>query len=108
MEKVARYAKLVAHAGRGAELAGLLIAAGHDLADDPACELYLVNRQADEPDSLWVTELWRSQAHLDAAVERIRGSAPVLAALALVAASQLVELEPLGGKGPGAVGNRTG
>jgi hypothetical protein len=47
-----------------------------------------------------VTELWRSQADLDASLERIRGSEGVAAAMALVEDWQMVELELLGGKGP--------
>ena len=47
-----------------------------------------------------MTELWRSQADLDASVERIRGSDEVAAAMALVASFEMVELELLGGKGP--------
>jgi hypothetical protein len=46
-----------------------------------------------------VTELWRSQADLDASLERIRGSSSVAAAMALVDDWQMVELDLLGGKG---------
>jgi quinol monooxygenase YgiN len=100
MSKVARYGKLVAKQGKGAEAAERLLAAAAELRDDPGCELYLINRQADDPDVIWVTELWRSQDDLDAVLARIRGSADVAAVLALVAESQMIELEPLGGKGP--------
>jgi quinol monooxygenase YgiN len=100
MSKVARYGKLVAKPGKGAEAAERLVAAAAELGDDAGCELYLVNRQADDPDVIWVTELWRSQEDLDAVLARIRGSADVAAVLALVAESQMIELEPLGGKGP--------
>jgi quinol monooxygenase YgiN len=100
MSRVARYGKAVAHEGKADELAELLLAAAGELEADPGCELYLVNRQSDEPDVIWVTELWRSQADLDASIERIRGSDRVAAAMALVSAWELVELEPLGGKGP--------
>jgi quinol monooxygenase YgiN len=102
MSRVARYGKLVAHDGRGDEAADLLLAAAEELADDPGCELYLVSRQAGERDVIWVTELWRSQADLDATLDRIRGSDEVAAVMALVKDSEMIELEPLGGKGPGA------
>jgi quinol monooxygenase YgiN len=98
--QVARYGKASAQAGRGEELAEVLLAAAAELEGDPGCQLYLVNRQADQPDVIWVTELWRSQADLDASLERIRGSEGVAAAMALVEDWQMVELEPLGGKGP--------
>jgi quinol monooxygenase YgiN len=98
--QIARYGKATAQAGRGQELAELLLAAATELEADPGCQLYLINRQADAPDVIWVTELWRGQADLDASLERIRGSEGVAAAMALVEDWQMVELDLLGGKGP--------
>jgi quinol monooxygenase YgiN len=98
--RVARYGKAVARQGQGEELAQILLAAAAELEADPGCELYLINRQAGEPDVIWVTELWRSQADLDASLERIRGSEGVASAMALVEDWQMIELDLLGGKGP--------
>jgi quinol monooxygenase YgiN len=100
VSRVARYGKALAREGRGEELSALLLAAAAELGADPGCELYLVNRQVGSSDVIWVTELWRSQADLDASIERIRGSEEVAAAMALVDAFEMVELELLGGKGP--------
>lgn len=100
MDRIARYGKATARRGEGGRLAELLLAAADDLRGDPGCELYLVSRQADDEDVIWVTELWRSQADLDASLERIRGSDDVAAALALVEDWQMIELDLLGGKGP--------
>ena len=100
MSRVARYGKLVARAGQGGQVARLLLAAADELSSDGGCELYLVNRQAGDPDVIWVTELWRSQADLDAAIAKIRGSDDAAAVMALVEESEVVELELLGGKGP--------
>jgi quinol monooxygenase YgiN len=97
--RVARYGKATAKPGKGGELAEVLLAAAAELEADPGCELYLVNRQADQPDVVWVTELWRSQADLDASIERIRGSDSVGQAMTLVDDWQMVELDLLGGKG---------
>jgi quinol monooxygenase YgiN len=102
MSQVARYAKAVARTGRGTDLAEILLAGADELGADPGCELYLISRQADAPDVIWVTEVWRSEADLDASIERIRGSAGVSAAMALVEDWQMIELELLGGKGPAA------
>ena len=55
MSRVARYGKAVAREGRGGELAELLLAAADELDGDPGCELYLINRQAGEPDIVWVS-----------------------------------------------------
>ena len=97
---MARYGKAQARAGHGQELAEVLLAAAAELEDDPGCQLYLINRQADAPDVIWVTELWRTQADLDASLERIRGSESASAAMALVEDWQMIELDQLGGKGP--------
>jgi quinol monooxygenase YgiN len=102
MSRVARYGKMVAKAGKGAEAAERLLAAAAELEADPGCELYLINRQSDQPDLIWVTELWRSQADLDASLERIRSSSGVARAMALVEDWQMVELDLLGGKGAAA------
>lgn len=102
MSTVARYGKAVAKQGQGGELAGHLLAAAGGLASDPGCLLYLVNREKGDPDTVWVTELWRSQADLDASLARIRGSEQAATVMTLVKDWQMIELEPLGGKGPGA------
>jgi quinol monooxygenase YgiN len=98
MSKIARYAKTLAKPGQGDELATRLLEAADGLRGDPGCELYLVNRQHGEPDAIWVTELWRSQADLDAATERIRGSREVAQTIALAERWEMIELEFLGGK----------
>jgi mannose-6-phosphate isomerase-like protein (cupin superfamily) len=99
MKQIARYGRSVARPGRGDDLARHLLAAAAELEGDPGCELYLVNRQRDDPDTIWVTELWRSQADLDASIERIKGSPEVAAVMELVERWEVVELDLLGGKG---------
>jgi quinol monooxygenase YgiN len=100
VDRIARYGKATARRGEGARLAEILLSAADDLGGEPGCELYLVSRQAGDEDVIWVTELWRSQADLDASLERIRGSDDVAAAMALVDDWQMIELDLLGGKGP--------
>ena len=99
MGRVARYGKAIARDGSGEELAQLLLVGAGALADDPGCELYLINRQKSAPDIVWVTELWRSQADLDASIAKIGGSADVAAVMALVEDWEMIELDLLGGKG---------
>jgi quinol monooxygenase YgiN len=100
MRAVARYGKAVAHAGQGDELATILLVAADGLADSPGCELYLVSQQKGEPDVIWVTELWRSQADLDASLAQVRGSDSAARAMSLVESWEMIELDLLGGKGP--------
>src|SRR4051812_2753994 len=99
VNRIHRYGKATAKPGQGDELARLLLRAAESQRSDDGCELYLVSRQADERDTVWVTELWRDQAALDASIERIRGSAEVAGTMALVDKFEMVELDLLGGKG---------
>jgi len=99
MERVARYGKTIAKSGQGAQVAELLLGAAEEMREDAGCELYLINREAGKPDTVWVTEVWRSQADLDEVREEIRGSANVAAVMALLDNFEMVELELLGGKG---------
>jgi quinol monooxygenase YgiN len=67
---IARYAKAVAQPGQGTALARHLLTAADGLASDPGCVLYLVNQEKDNADTIWVTEVWRSQSDLDASLPR--------------------------------------
>jgi quinol monooxygenase YgiN len=60
--------KAQAKRGRGHELAKLLLTVAESLRGVPGCEVYIVNQAAGDPDTVWVTEVWASQAELDAAL----------------------------------------
>jgi quinol monooxygenase YgiN len=97
-ERVGRYVKLMAKEGRGDALAERLLEAADQLAGERACELYVINRSPFEPDALWVTEVWSSQAALDAALAGAREDlGPVLEVLE--GRAELIEVVPVGGKG---------
>jgi quinol monooxygenase YgiN/quercetin dioxygenase-like cupin family protein len=101
MASVGRYAKATAKPGRGEELAGKLLEVAETLRETPGCELYVISRSASEPDVVWVTELWRSQEQLDAALERPEARAKIPQVLELVREGgfERIDLEPLGGVG---------
>jgi quinol monooxygenase YgiN len=103
MPGVGRYMKFTAQPGRGGELAQLLLRAAESVRDTPGCELYVVNRAPADPDVIWVTELWLSQAAIDASLEQLQtdeGQARVAELKALLAAPpERIDVEPLGGVG---------
>ncbi|WP_378786010.1 putative quinol monooxygenase [Nonomuraea fastidiosa] len=107
MTRIARYGKFVAHDGRAQELAEILLDAAAKLDADPGCELYLINRQADAPDVIWVTEIWRSEADLKASLRQVSGSPEAAAAMRLVRSAEMIELDLLGGSGLPAPGPAT-
>ena len=102
MTAVARYAKAVAKAGRGDELAQRLLDVARALKEVPGCQLYVINRSPADPDVVWVTELWQSQEQLDAALETPQARALIPEVLDLVGDGgfERIDLEPVGGVGP--------
>jgi quinol monooxygenase YgiN/mannose-6-phosphate isomerase-like protein (cupin superfamily) len=110
MAGVGRYMKFTAQPGRGDDLAERLLQAADSLRDTPGCELYVINRVADQPDVVWVTELWLSQDALEASLEQLatdEGRAQIAALQALLEAPpERIDVEPAGGVGyiPGGSG----
>jgi quinol monooxygenase YgiN len=99
MSSVGRYAKAIAKPGQGDALAAKLLDVAEGLREVPGCELYVINRAPGEPDVVWVTELWQSQAQLDAALESDGARAEIPAVLELVDSFERIDVEPLGGIG---------
>lgn len=98
-ERVARYGRMEAEEGRGGELADLMLAEAAKLEELDGCLIYLVNRSRSDPDSIWITELWRSQDDLDASIEGIDPDS-IAKVRELVVDGGMIELDLLGGKGP--------
>ena len=88
-----------AHPGQGDALAEVLVRAAEGLGGNPECELYVISRSED-PDAVWVTEVWTSrEAHRasledQATRELIAEARPLIAGL-----GERIELLPVGGKG---------
>jgi quinol monooxygenase YgiN len=91
---------MIAQAGQRDALLALLLEAADLVADAPGCEVWIVNLMPDNPDALWVTEVWRSEAdHAasltdDAVREIIARAKPLIARM-----GDRFILEPVGGKG---------
>jgi quinol monooxygenase YgiN/quercetin dioxygenase-like cupin family protein len=100
---VARNVKMKARPGQGDALARLMLGVAASLDGTPGCELYVINRSVDDPDTVWVTERWMSQEVLHASLEKLRseeGQAQLAEVMALLdSPPERVELEPLGGVG---------
>jgi quinol monooxygenase YgiN len=97
---IGRYAKITAKAGGAGEIEQFLLRAAASLETSPGCLLYLVSRQRDDSDVVWVTELWRDQAALDAALAALGSDPSVRGLMTMVQSWEMIELDLLGGKGP--------
>jgi quinol monooxygenase YgiN/mannose-6-phosphate isomerase-like protein (cupin superfamily) len=107
MTWIGRHVTMTAHEGKGEELARRLHAIAEDMIGTKGCGLYLVERPEDEPDTVLVTEMWRSREAIDAALESADRD-EMAAVKALVAGADRRETTVLGGVGLGNAEARPG
>jgi quinol monooxygenase YgiN len=53
--------RLTAKPGRRERVVEILLESGKLFEDNPACRLYLVAESADDPNLIWVADLWTSE-----------------------------------------------
>jgi quinol monooxygenase YgiN len=92
--------RLTAKPGQRQRVVEILLESGKLFDDNPACLLYLVSESTDDPNLLWVIDLWTDQqAHAEAL------KAPELrpfveqALRLLENMPEQIEVRPVGGKG---------
>jgi quinol monooxygenase YgiN len=92
--------RLTAKPGQRQRVVEILLESGRLFDDNPACLLYLVSESTDDPDLVWVIDLWTSQvAHAEAlkAPELrpfVEQAMPLLEGM-----PEQIEVRPVGGKG---------
>ena len=94
------YVKFTAQPGQRDTLVEHLLSAATRASKAPGCELYIINTSPTEPDSVWVTEVWRSQEEHDASLTTPDSQAAIKQVLPLLAGSpEKIDVLPVGGKG---------
>lgn len=89
--------RFVAHPSRRDELVNLMI--GEQTAME-GCRSYVVARDPKDPDALWITEVWDSEAQWNASLETPAVRASIERAMPLIASfGDTVFTEPVGGIG---------
>jgi quinol monooxygenase YgiN len=100
MNRFGLHGKLTAQAGQRDALVNILLEAADLLGGAPGCEMYFVSTSLTEPDAIWVTEVWRSEADHAASLsfpgvrELIAKAKPLIASM-----SDSARTVPIGGKG---------
>jgi quinol monooxygenase YgiN len=85
MCRVALQVKFMARPGQRDALVAYLLTAAEGLRSAAGCELWMVSTSPSEPETVWVTEIWRSMADHDASLnipgarESIQQVMPLLA-----------------------------
>ena len=100
MGRVGRYVQLKAREGQRDVLVEHMLGVAQLLADVPGCELYVINTSATETDTVWVTEVWSTQAALAASltIESVKASVEQVVLL-LAGPPERIDILPVGGKG---------
>jgi quinol monooxygenase YgiN len=89
--------KMTAVRGRRDEMLALLLA---DLKAMPGCLSYVVARDPADPDGIWITEVWDSEASHKASLELPAVQAAIAKARPLIAGFERGTVtEPVGGLG---------
>ena len=89
--------RMTATAGKRDELAAILIEGS---AGMPGCLSYVIAKDAKEPDALWVTEVWESEADHKASLSSPGVRAAIGKGRPLIASFDVQHVtEPVGGHG---------
>ena len=100
MNKYELMGKIMAMDGKGDELKEYLLEAARLPGDHPDCISYVIGLDNNEPDAVYVTEIWSNKAahseslNHQAVKELISKARPIISSL-----SQIKELNVVGGKG---------
>ena len=92
--------KLIAKPGERESVVDILLESGKLFDDNPACQLYLVSESADDPDVIWVADLWTDREAHEEALKApelrpfVEKSLPLLEGM-----PEQIEIRPVGGKG---------
>jgi quinol monooxygenase YgiN len=92
--------KLTAKSGQRDSVVDILIESGKIFDDNAACHMYLVSESADDPNVIWVVDLWTTgEAHAEALKTPelrpyVEKSLPMLEGM-----PEQIEVRPIGGKG---------
>ena len=95
------HGKLTAQSGHGEELTSILMEASKLISKAHGCILYVIGKDKDDDESVWITEIWDSKEDHDNSLnvygvkELISKAIPILAG----PPQKGQELQLLGGKG---------
>lgn len=91
---------LKTHPGQRDQLLEHLMRGIEILREMEGCYVYVITNAADDPDTIWITEVWRSQADHQASLANETIRAIITAARPLIAEPPGgFEVIPVGGKG---------
>lgn len=92
--------RMTAKDGKWDEVISILLESGKAFNDNPACELYLVYKDKEDPKVIWVEDVWTSQEAHSAAMNTPEMQAYVTKCIPLLECMpEQIHIELAGGKG---------
>jgi quinol monooxygenase YgiN len=92
--------KLKTHPGQREALLELLLNSVEGMDEMEGCYLYVITKAVDDPDTIWISEVWRSKDDHQASLENEQVRATIAIARPLIAEPpEGFEVIPVGGKG---------
>jgi quinol monooxygenase YgiN len=92
--------KLKTHPGQRDVLIDALLKAANFMRQLEGCYVYVVSKAADDPDTVWISEVWRSQADHQGSLAYDEVKAAIAVGRQLLAEAPTgFEVEPVGGVG---------
>ncbi|MBW7947669.1 MAG: antibiotic biosynthesis monooxygenase [Sphingomonadaceae bacterium] len=94
------FGKLKAQPGQRDALIEYLLQASNAETEMAGCQLYVISKAVDDPDTIWIAEVWDSREAHQASLQNEAVRAIIAAARPLIAeAGGGFEVIPVGGKG---------
>jgi quinol monooxygenase YgiN len=99
-EPYGMHVRFTTQPGQGDALAALLLESAAAMTGDEGCRLYLISRDPDDADVVYVTEAWTSREAHDASLEDPATRAVITRAMPLLSGPpDATHLRPAGGHG---------
>ena len=99
MHEFGLYTKFTAREAQRDRLVSILLEAAESMKTVDGCELYVVNIADNDPEAVWVTEVWCDVAAHQDSLSLDTVQALILQAKSLLASVAQIRLRPVGGKG---------
>jgi quinol monooxygenase YgiN len=91
--------KITTHTGQRDTLVQILLEAANALKSFEGCHLYVVSISENEPEAIYITEVWSNAEAHQASLALEETKAAIQRGRPLIAAFESTKLQPLGGKG---------
>ena len=101
MDKYGLHGSLKAKKGKGDELASILVEASQLVSQTKGCLLYVVSKDSQDKDIIWVTEIWDTKADHDNSLKEPAIRSLISTAMPILGGTpeKGQELEVIGGYG---------